>query len=576
MTRFAARDRVWLALLLLAGAVVYLPAIRSPYFLDDYVHASMANGTFPLHRHPLDLYNFVDERERPVLWARGMVPWWADPRLSIRFFRPLSSALIWAEHRLLGDGPLLLHVHSFLWWALAVLGARALFVKLLPSPRVAALATAIFALAPCHAFPLGWLANREVLVSAAFGWPALGAYLRFREGRSAWDAALAMALFGASLLAGEYSLCFAGYVVAYELFAKDRLFARSAGLLAYFAPAATYLAARARFGYGARGSGFYSDPFREPVAFFTALPRRLMSLVLEGWFSLDHDTITGGTKGWAIAAAFFAALALCAAPIVELHRDLDEATRKTARWLLVGSLLALFPVTAVIASPRVLGVGFFGVAATVALLLERVWFTHREEVTPRPFAEEHARTCALALGFAHLVHGPLTSHLVSRSFRKSATDFAQHSQELYRRSQEAGESNVVVLRGMAGSLFLPWLDRRDPSPPFLVLAQTGHVLALRQGPRSIELLMPPSAGAFSIGSGNLFRGESTPMAPGDVFTMPGLRITVRDVGPMGPRRVSYEFDRELEASSLAWVTEDHSGFPDATLPAPGFGQPFDP
>jgi hypothetical protein len=170
----------------------------------------------------------------------------------------------------------------------------------------------------------------------------------------------------------------------------------------------------------------------------------------------------------------------------------------------------------------------------------------------------------------------MTSHLVARGFRKSATEFAQHSQELYQRSQEAGESNVVVLRGMAGSLFLPWLDRRDPSPPWLVLAQTGHVLALRQGPRTIELLMPPNAGAFSIGSGNLFRGESHPMAPGDVYEMPGLRITVREVGAMGPRRVSYEFDRELEASSLAWVTEDHSGFPDAPLPAPGFGQPFDP
>ena len=48
------RRRNWLALglLILAGALIYLPALRSPFLLDDYLHASMIDGSFPAHRGP--------------------------------------------------------------------------------------------------------------------------------------------------------------------------------------------------------------------------------------------------------------------------------------------------------------------------------------------------------------------------------------------------------------------------------------------------------------------------------------------------------------------------------------------
>jgi hypothetical protein len=566
---------------MVAGIIVYLPAIRSPYFLDDYVQAAMAGGTFPLRRSPFDLYAFIDPADRPVLLARGMLPWWADPRLSIRFFRPLSSALISAEHRLLGDGPLLLHLHSLLWWAAVVIGAAALFRRVLPA-RPARLATVIFALAPCHVFPLGWLANREVLVSMAFGLPALSAYLRHREQRSLRDAALATLLFALSLAGGEYALCFAGYVLAFELVGLrdgDRSVTGAlAGALPFAVPAAAYLAARAALGYGTRGSGFYADPFGEPALFFGELPRRFVSLVLDGWFSLDHETITALTPPWALAIAFGAAAALLGPPLAGL--GLDAAPRRTAGWMLLGSLLSLAPVTAVIASPRVLGVGMVGIAANVAWLLEQVWFAAPPGDGPRPRAVEHARAAALALGFAHLVHGPVTSFLVARGFREAAASFADHVADLRARLVRSGSSaeqrEVMVVRGMAASLFLPWLDRRDPPPPWRILAQTGHVLSLRRGPRSLELVIPPAEGAFSQGSGNLFRSASSPMAAGDVFSMPGLRVTVLDVGPSGPRRVRYDLDRDLDSPSLLWITEDRTGFPRAEIPAPGFGQPFDP
>src|SRR5581483_9374668 len=84
--------RRWLpfAALILAGAVVFLPALRSRYLLDDYLHMAMIEGTFPAHRGPADLYDFVNDGERDMLVEHGMLPWWTHPKLTVRFFRPLS------------------------------------------------------------------------------------------------------------------------------------------------------------------------------------------------------------------------------------------------------------------------------------------------------------------------------------------------------------------------------------------------------------------------------------------------------------------------------------------------------
>jgi hypothetical protein len=571
--------------------IVYLPALRSPYFLDDYVHAWMAEGTFPTRRSPFDLYNFINDADRPVLVARGMLPWWADPRLSIRFFRPLSSALIWGEHWLFGDRALLLHLHSLLWWAAAVLGARALFKRLLPS-RPARLATVVFALAPCHAFPLGWLANREALVSLAFGIPALGAYLSFREGRLARHGLLAAALFALAMLGGEYAFCLTGYVLALELVARggrrwgsarqepssapnpgDSLGRRVLGLAPFVVPGAAYLAVRGALGYGTRGSGFYSDPFRETPAFLGWLPRPVATLLLDGWFSLDHDTLTYETPRWQIALGLVAAVALLAPPILRVLRRGPPA----AGWLLLGSFLAVAPVTAVISSPRLLGASMIGVAAIVALLLDQAWFTVAAE-GPRTAAAEHAATAALVMGFAHLVHGPVTAFLVSMRFRAGATSFAEHSAELRTRLAEPGSGEPVVVRGMAGAMFLPWVDRRSAPPvPWHILAQTGHVLALRVDARTVDLIAPANHGLFSLGGGNLWRSETSKMPAGTVVRVPGMRVSVLESSVDGPRRVRFELDRDLDSPTLLWLSEDHAGdFPDAPPPQQGFGKPFDP
>lgn len=563
-----------IGLVLLAGAAVFHPALRSLYLLDDYLHSSMIHGTFVVPRHPLDLYNFVDDSDRALLRERGLLPWWSDPELTIRFFRPLSSGLRWAEHRLFGDRPLPGHLHSFLWWIASVLAARGLFRRSF-APRTAAIATFVFALAPCHAIPLAWLANREALVSLSLGTLGLLAHLRWRDGGSIGHALLAALCFALAMLGGEYAISIGAYVLALELVRREAPLARRAlGLAPFAVPAIAYLALRARLGYGARGSGYYSDPFVDPIAFLESVPRRVATLLLEAWFSLDQHTLPTSTPWWWIAILFTVA-ALAIAPVVRRSiAALDPSHRRGASWMLLGSILALAPVLAVVPSPRLLGASMLGTAPIVALALEAAWFPAAPE--PRRGIAELSALVAVALGFSHLVHGPITSFLMGRTFMRSTALFAYQAHELRERVGDMSEREVIVVRGMGGSFFLPFALHEHGRPPrmFRILAQTGHALVLRRAERVLELVAPAERGAFPDGEGNLFLDEDCTVSEGQTFETPGMRATILELSEGRPRVVRYELESDLD--DPIWLNESAEGFVDASPPELGFGRPFDP
>jgi hypothetical protein len=224
----------------------------------------------------------------------------------------------------------------------------------------------------------------------------------------------------------------------------------------------------------------------------------------------------------------------------------------------------------------VLGASLLGVAAAVAILLDHAWFP---AVPPaRRGAAELTGIAALAMGFAHLVHGPVTAWLIGWSYQQSSTRFAANAAELRQRFGDPAEAEAYVLRGMGGSFFLPFAIDPHGAPParWRILGQTGHVLALRRDAHTIDLVSPKGQSIFPMGPGNLFRDQTARVNVGDRFTLPGLVATVLEVGAEGPRVVRFELDRDLDAAPNRWLTETSGGFPEASLPPLGFGQPFDP
>jgi len=561
-----------LLVILIVGALLHFEALTSSYILDDYLHASMLRGSYPAARTPLDLYDFVNDADRQVLTARGTLPWWSDPHLKIRFFRPLSSGLIWTEHRVLGDAPLPLHLHSLAWWIALVLVAHALFRRLMPE-RPALIATAIFALAPCHAIPLAWLANREVLITLTFGLLGLIFLDRARVSRGVLNVAAASLLFGVSLLAGEYALGIGAYVVAASLASSGLTPAkRLAGIASFGAPASVYLFLRARLECGTLGSGFYTDPSREPWAYVTQIPRRAATLLLDAWLSLDHQTLTGSTPTWLVLTLVPVVAIPLGIVVRRAYGKLDPASRSHTRVLLVGSLLSMFPVLAVVPSPRLVGAAMVGISAVVALVLDAEWLAR----APARGSGNFGGLVALLLGFAHLVHGPATALLVGREFHQSSKAFAASAANIAQQIGDPGDRQVFVLRGGGASFFLPFGLTPTFAPPkeWIFIANTGHILARRRDARTLDIFTPSDQPVYALGTSNLFRRSESPLHVGEVFAFEGVKVTILQMGPNGPQGLRVEAERDLD--SYPWITETKDGFELAELPGIGFGQPFDP
>jgi hypothetical protein len=304
------------------------------------------------------------------------------------------------------------------------------------------------------------------------------------------------------------------------------------------------------------------------------VPRRLAALVAEEWLTFDADDSTSTLTLWALVIG---GAALVAIPLRRTLAALDEPTRSGAGAMLLGSQLALVPVLAVDASPRLLSVALLGLAPVLALVIERAWFP--AEPPPRKGAAGLTELVALGIAFFQLVHGPATAFIIGQHFRRTSAAFASGIADLHRRVPDPAHTEILILRGGPSSFFMPFALAGYGQLParWRVLSMTGHVLGIRRSPRTLDLVAGKGWSMLSWFSWDLFRDTSRNMEPGQVFGEPGLLATVVDVGSAGPRRVTFELEQTLESPRYVWVTESaRETFPSVTLPAQGFGQPYDP
>jgi hypothetical protein len=527
------------------GVAVLFPALGAPFWRDDLLQRAMALGGFPAHRGPTELYDFVRPGERAELVSVGALPWWTDDALTIRFFRPLSSSMLWLEYRS-GLAPLALHVLSFAWWAAAVFAASRVFARVLPNTRGAIIATAVFAVAPCHVLPLAQLAQREVLVSLTFGSFALLALLERRL-------LLAAMLFSLSLAAGEYGLCVGGYVLPFAIGSKQRLEERARVCASFAGPAAVYLVVRALLGYGAAGTGFYRDPIHSPAMFAAHAPRSLMVLVADAWSTFDADA----WPTWALVVACLVVVAIAAAAIIPENK-----------WLVVGAFLALAPLVASAPGVRLIGFAMLGVAAAVASLVDRGLSTSKPIFV------------VLGVGVVLLaLRAPYASAKLASATVARAQDIARRGASLSAELHDHAPGTVVVPLGSWEAAYFGecYASATATSrPPWRVLVNARHALMLRTGARVLDVVVPKGQGFFPIGADNLFRPEEHPLREGDERDVPGMHVLVISDGTHAPPRVRFTFDRDLDDASLTWLTESVDRYRETPPPAIGFGDQLTP
>jgi hypothetical protein len=385
------------------------------------------------------------------------------------------------------------------------------------------------------------------------------------------DGLASFALFALAMLAGEYTLSFGGYVLAIEAVKRrESIPRRMIGIASFALPALAYLATFAALHCGAHGTGFYRDPVRDFRVFASEVPRSVAILLGAAWAGLDIDAWMWA-PGWQLAlVATGVALAL-AVPIRRTLRELDDTTRTRATWMLLGSALSLVPLLAAEPSGRLLGVPTVGVSAIVALVVDHAWFPKTPQ--PRRGAAELTGLVALGLAFAHFVRGPLETWIATSTLTRST--IAYDERIAWVREHAADKSAVMIVRANVppSILFTPLMLGSGARLRTLSYA-SGRFLLLRTGERTLELVAGTQP-LFPMGPADMFRDFEFPLHVGDVAKLEGLRATVvqlRDDGT--PRRLRYDFDRDLDDPSVLWIVEGDSGFREENPPAPGYGEPI--
>lgn len=276
----------------LVALVPLLPALGAGLLADDFMHRAVflrlgalgGRGAF------LDLFRFAPGgEEQRQLTELGVLPWSTPPGLSLVFFRPISVATHWLDFTLWPTQDWMAHLHSLGWFALVVWLATRLF-RAEASAGVALLAALFFAADPAHAWPAGWIANRNALIAMAFGLAALLVHRSAREHTRPTRLALSLGLYALGLGAAEAAIGAFGYLAAMELLGeRGRLRTRLAWLSPYVVLTVAYRLVYNAHGFGARGSALYLDPAREPLRFAAAATERLPLMVAGGLWGAPID-----------------------------------------------------------------------------------------------------------------------------------------------------------------------------------------------------------------------------------------------------------------------------------------------
>lgn len=561
------------------AATLALPSLWVDWQLDDYFHSTMLKGLpeIGLPRKPItQLFAFVDgdpENLRAMMDS-GVLPWWTYENIRLKFWRPLSSLSHWLDYRLWPSSPVLMHVHSLIWFAALVFLAGKLFRRLLGATWLAGLAALLYAVEDNHALPAAWIASRNALLSGFFSLLAL--YLHDRRRRDGWKpgGALAPLAFVAALFCGEAALGILGYLLAHALYLDPgRGGKRWAALLPYAAVAICWFAAYRLQGYGVSGSEPYNDPAADPLGFVVLVLQRF-PLYLTGQFGLPPADVCSLVSLdvlrvlsiWAPLLLIF--LACVFAPLLRRER--------MARFFALGMALAVLPLCSVFPMDRVLMLASFGGVGLIGMFLAGV--VDKAAWLPDTKGRRRvAQTVAIVLFFIHGVLAPLG--LLAESYLPAA--FGNELKNTIRSvpieaDLEGRELIVVNMPDAFISSYIPIfraLDGHSVPRHTYALAPAGQSVELeRLDERTLRLrsrigLLPqpgtPVRDSWrSLVSfdyihqrlNSLFRGPAHPLRPGDRIRLTGLEIEIAAADDArGPTEVVFRFSTPLEDPSLYWI-----------------------
>jgi hypothetical protein len=557
------------------SVLLALPSLGAGWILDDYYHRTVLLGTSrfrDLVGPPSEMFRFFrgDPARTGQVVDIGLIPWWTDVGLKAEFLQALTVPTHRLDYRLWPDSPALMHAQSLLWLGAAVAAAAVVYRRMLGASWVAGVAALLFAVDDARGATVGFIANRNALIAATFGFSALVFHDRWRRGGSRPSAALALVLLAAALFSKEEGIGTCAYLAAYALCMDPA--GKWRGCLALapsVAVVGVWRAFRDSWGYGVRDLGLYIDPITDPGPFAAALAERIPLLLLGQWSPIPAETaVVLGPSGVAallgVAVAFLGLLLFAMAPL--LRRD------RVARFWALGMVFATVPVAATLPGDRLLAFAGLGAAG----LLAKFWafvFGDRANAPSRPSWRVPATLLAWFFIAVHAVLAPIS--LPFRAANPLGPSWLEH--RFYVDPSlltAAGDRTVVVVNApsAAHASYLLLLQEQNgrPVPRHVrVLAPAFPAVTVRRLDER-SLAIRPKRGYLRWALDRVFRSDRRPLATGEQVRLSGMTVTIDSLTADGrPDEATFRFDVPLESPDLLWLCFRGDGFEPFIPPAVG-------
>ncbi len=560
------------AIVIVLATLLLLPSLTTGYAVDDHLHRIvMRDDTLIAGFTPskLDLFEFAsgDPADMQQLMDRGVFPWTTDPTLRLRFMRPLSALTHVVDDALWPEIPALAHAQNLAWFALLLVVVARLYRRVQVEPWVAGLALLLYALDDAHAPTVGWIANRQAIIAAVFGFAAVLAHRS--RGTAAGMRVAAPLLLALSLLAGESGVASVGYLVAYAM-TLDRQPDRWRALIPHGVVVLAWGVAYVALHYGAKGSGLYVEPLADPLGFAEAAVAHLPVLVVgqfAGIWSELYAALTGTAATLFVVGCIVYGLLLL---------DVLKVTLKVspeARFWALGMFLSLVPICGTIPADRLLifvGVGAMGLVAC---------FIRSPEATPGEVSKARVRRVSVTLWLyglvlTHAVIAPLVLPIRSMTM-KTVGDSMRRADDSVP-TVDIEDKTVIAINPPADTYlaFVPIMraSMGRPAPRhvrWLAVGQT-DVVVTRESPDSLRVT--PAGGYMAMASEQLVRDPDNRFVIGQRVALAGVTVEVVALTDDGrPASTRWTFDRPLEDPSFVWLqwSDEPIGFAPYSPPALG-------
>lgn len=550
--------------LALLAMILTLPVLWLGLQADDLAHRAVLLGQLPGHSKgnlsPFGMFFWIDGNplQNMQLMDYG-IPWWTFEKLRIVFWRPLAELTHWIDYQLWPDLPPLMYLQNILWFGAVGWAVSILFRRIMGPSSVAGLAALLYAVSRTHADSLNMIACRSSLIATFFG--VLTIISLDRKIKDSWRAGTVVGpiCLMMALLSAEYGIVTAAYLLAYSIFLdhrsqKQRFFT----MLPYITVLAIWMVVYKISGFGTYGSGYYTDPIREPLVFLSVVVGRLPILFTGQWTTLPVGIVTIVPQSvsytiWVGSVVFMTMMGIVLIPLIR--------TDASARFWASGFALAIIPMCASLPNERLLiftGLGCFGL---LAQFLNGIYA--RADWLPNSLmGKVSVKVLFTVFVLIHLVISPLTL-----SF--STLDMARFSDRQVKRPAFAlptdsgfTRQNLVLINPpivlMAG--YIRWMRLAEglplPARTWILSSASSGMSVHRKDDRTLEI--EPYDGFISMKLDELYRGSSFPMKVGQQMKLTGMTVIVLSLAEDGrPRRVSFGFSVPLEDSSLNFL-EWHS------------------